>query len=200
MFKQIALWAIGLYQRHLSPRKGYSCAYRVHVGGTGCSGFGKHAIRKHGVLLGLVLLRRRFAKCAWHAHQTVPTPAFSATTRPRGYGPLSRQGGFVDCDCGGCDVPSCDIPTPSCDAMACEMPDCGAAGGLGNWIGCLDLCQPPCVASQRQNRSCPEIDGCGSGSGVQREDARLERARKRREDSDSTADFDSDSGDGGGGD
>ena len=63
MLSPVALWLIGVYQRHLSPRKGYACAYRVLHGGTGCSGFAKQAIGSHGTIRALPLIRARFAGC-----------------------------------------------------------------------------------------------------------------------------------------
>lgn len=57
----LALRAIALYQRHLSPRKGYCCALHAAGHGRSCSAYGYRAIARGGVLNGLVLLRRRFA-------------------------------------------------------------------------------------------------------------------------------------------
>jgi putative component of membrane protein insertase Oxa1/YidC/SpoIIIJ protein YidD len=59
----LACALITQYQRHLSPRKGFSCAYRVRRGRDSCSVFGKRAIARTGVLQGVVLLRRRFRRC-----------------------------------------------------------------------------------------------------------------------------------------
>jgi putative component of membrane protein insertase Oxa1/YidC/SpoIIIJ protein YidD len=60
----LACWLIRLYQRHLSPRKGYRCAYRArHPTRSSCSEFAKRAIVRLGVLTGLQLLRRRFRRC-----------------------------------------------------------------------------------------------------------------------------------------
>lgn len=63
MFSNVALLGIYGYQRWLSPRKGYRCAYSVRHGGTGCSGFAKHAIRDHGFVSALPMIRTRFADC-----------------------------------------------------------------------------------------------------------------------------------------
>ena len=60
--KQLALAAIRLYQRHLSPHKGFCCAYRVHTGRASCSSLGYRAIRRFGLWLGLVILHRRLDK------------------------------------------------------------------------------------------------------------------------------------------
>lgn len=65
-----ALGLIGLYQRHLSPRKGFSCAHRVLHGGTGCSGYAKSAIAEHGAVAALPLIRARFAACK-SAHRQI---------------------------------------------------------------------------------------------------------------------------------
>lgn len=60
----IALAAIRAYRRWLSPRKGYGCAYRLHTGRASCSALGLRTVRRHGLLGGLRLLRRRTARCA----------------------------------------------------------------------------------------------------------------------------------------
>lgn len=55
--------AIRAYQRHLSPRKGYGCAYRLVHGGSGCSGVGLRLVRRYGVWQGVWLLRQRLRRC-----------------------------------------------------------------------------------------------------------------------------------------
>ena len=57
-----AISAIDWYQQRVSPRKGFSCAYRVKWGGESCSGAVKAAFAS-GVLLGLGALIRQPAKC-----------------------------------------------------------------------------------------------------------------------------------------
>ena len=151
MLKALALALIRGYQTHISPRKGFSCAYRVHAGGVGCSGFGKHAIQKHGVFTGLILLRRRMAKCAWHAHEKASAPLRSRNLAMRG------QGGFVDCDCPGCDMPDCDLP--HCD--------------VGDWVGGLGTCVDV-------EDACSCGDGSSRKAGHERESARLSAAAERR--------------------
>ena len=189
MFKLIALAAIGFYQRHLSPRKGFSCAYRTHTSGMGCSGFGKHAISKHGLLLGLVLLHRRFAKCAWHAHsKTPPRRVYRGEL-----GPFGRQAGFADCDVGGCDGPDCSGPD-------CDMPKfgcCGSAARSGAADSCWvfgEICSSSSSNTSRKNRSCAGSDCCNSSSGTSREEKRLARVKKRREQAKKKSSKDSDDG------
>lgn len=59
----ILLRVIAAYQRWLSPRKGFACAYRVRHGGTGCSGYAKVTIRAEG-LAAWPGVRARLSACA----------------------------------------------------------------------------------------------------------------------------------------
>ena len=100
--KHLVVRLIRLYQHHLSACKGYGCAYRVHAGhGSGCSGVGLRLVRRHGVLPGLWLLRRRLHRCADAAKRL---QAEGRRRRP----PRQQRG---DCDCGGWDC----APDPGCD-------------------------------------------------------------------------------------
>lgn len=62
--RRFALEAIRIYQRHVSPRKGFSCAYRSHLGRFSCSTLGYRAIRRCGLLKGLAVLRQPTSLCA----------------------------------------------------------------------------------------------------------------------------------------
>ena len=104
-----ALGAIRVYQRHLSPRKGFSCALRGATGGRSCSAYGYGAIARCGLRKGLRLLRRRLDACG---------------RQPRlGGGPLSHQQGY-------CDIP-CDVGDMSglCDVLG----NCSGGCDLGSW-------------------------------------------------------------------
>ena len=57
------LRAIALYQRHISPRKGYRCAHARLHGGAGCSGFAREAIAIYGLRAALPQIKTRFARC-----------------------------------------------------------------------------------------------------------------------------------------
>lgn len=106
----LALACIRLYQRHVSPRKGYGCAYRIHCGHASCSALGFRAIRRYGVWRGLPVLRERLLRCGevYRARRAAPLhPA------------ALRQAGFCD----GCDLP---VPDLSCgDCQGSDMLDCG---------------------------------------------------------------------------
>ncbi|WP_373536730.1 membrane protein insertion efficiency factor YidD [Microcoleus sp.] len=60
--RQLAVASIG-YQKHISPRKGFSCAHRVLYGGESCSQYVKGAIAKLGCFGAIKASRRRFAAC-----------------------------------------------------------------------------------------------------------------------------------------
>ena len=59
----IGLMLIGTYQRYVSPRKGFRCAYRARHRQDSCSQFARRAIDRFGVWSGIHLLRRRLDKC-----------------------------------------------------------------------------------------------------------------------------------------
>jgi len=106
--RAFVLAAISAYQRYLSPRKGFCCAYRAHTGRKSCSTLGFRAVRRYGVVLGLTVLRRRLYLCGV-AHRRYAVPCRR---------PLRSQRG--DCDVG------CDLPVDAiscCDAGSCDWPD-----------------------------------------------------------------------------
>ena len=58
-----AIGLISLYQRRISPYKGYVCAHRVHHGQSSCSEFAKQAIAANGLFSALPSIRHRFIEC-----------------------------------------------------------------------------------------------------------------------------------------
>jgi len=61
--KTIAIWGINLYQKYLSPYKGYRCAYGVyHQNGT-CSSIIKSHIQEHGLIKAYPMIRGQFDAC-----------------------------------------------------------------------------------------------------------------------------------------
>ena len=54
---------ISLYQRRLSPRKGFSCAHRVAHGGPSCSTAIRDLVRRRGLLGGALPTAGRFLAC-----------------------------------------------------------------------------------------------------------------------------------------
>lgn len=131
--RKLSIFLIEIYQKYISPYKGFSCAHRIATGEIGCSGYGKKVISRYGLTTGYALLQRRFAECKCSSdelkkdliHQYKPKKAF----HPK----MANQQGFCDADCGNCDGPSCDLPDcnigkkcPSIDICDfCDFPDCG---------------------------------------------------------------------------
>ena len=62
--KLISLLLIDIYQRRISPNKGFRCAHRAYFGRSTCSVYGKKAISKHGTFTGVKLISRRFKSCS----------------------------------------------------------------------------------------------------------------------------------------
>ena len=112
--RSAALFAITLYQRYLSPHKGYCCAYRSYTGGASCSVLGFRAIRRFGVWDGLALLRARLARCGLAYRRWMAARL-----------PGRRQRGFVDllvCDPSFCASGTCDLAGAACDPSgACQI-------------------------------------------------------------------------------
>ncbi|HBC9290540.1 TPA: membrane protein insertion efficiency factor YidD [Escherichia coli] len=102
---KLILLLIMFYQRHLSPRKGYRCAYSVLYQTQGCSGAVKNIIQQKGVLAGWSEIRQRFADCRLAA-QTI--------RQKQRLGKSIRKKKNNDCDCTGCDGAVC---------RDCHMPD-----------------------------------------------------------------------------
>ena len=116
--RDLLLAAIRGYKRHVSPRKGFACAYRVHLGACSCSTLGLRAISRYGAWRGLGVLRLRLTQCRLVAEESRARPF---VTRP-------AQAGFIDCDVP-CDASCVDFSACSCGDFtpldgACEVAAC----------------------------------------------------------------------------
>ncbi len=90
-----AIFAIELYQKHISPYNHHRCPYCLLHGGETCSQYGKHAIQNHGLLRGLWMLHGRFEEC--HQAQLVLQK-----------NPKVARAGFCCYSCGDEDIHGCD--------------------------------------------------------------------------------------------
>ena len=127
--RAVLLCAIRFYKRHVSPRKGYACAYRIHTGRCSCSTLGYRAVSRYGVVRGLGVLQLRLDRC----HEVFAQRARRAG--PRG------QKGFCDCD----------LP---CDASCVDLPSSDCCTGDGSPLDCIDCdCDWP---GRRRRRSEPK--------------------------------------------
>jgi uncharacterized protein len=119
LLRSAVLLAITLYQRHLSPLKGFSCAYRIHTGCASCSVLGSRSIRRYGVWLGIGVLRQRFERCGVAHERLIRRSHFP-----------SGQAGFCDV---GCDLP-CDFLAPDCAGSVCNgCSGCDLPCDCGDW-------------------------------------------------------------------
>ncbi|MBN3896407.1 MAG: membrane protein insertion efficiency factor YidD [Nostoc sp. NOS(2021)] len=76
--RQVSAAAITGYQKHISPHKGFACAYRILYGGESCSGYIKWVVAKEGLKAAFVNSRERFQACK-QANQILRCLAASPT-------------------------------------------------------------------------------------------------------------------------
>ena len=63
LMKWIFLKLISMYQKYISPKKGFSCAHRIYFSGSSCSQHCAEVIREFGVVSGLIKMNARFQEC-----------------------------------------------------------------------------------------------------------------------------------------
>lgn len=109
--KYFFAYLITLYQRHISPRKGFRCAHATHFGGDSCSGAIKKIILKDGLISGRKKIKNRFTQCSY-AYQIIKSKQEDKKEERK-----CEQ----YCDCSG-------LPSPSCKGspdLDCDLPcDC----------------------------------------------------------------------------
>jgi putative component of membrane protein insertase Oxa1/YidC/SpoIIIJ protein YidD len=162
---RLALGAIRAYQRWLSPRKGFSCAFRSATGGASCSAYGYQVIERFGLRPGLGLLQRRLDLCG-HVH---------GATRPPRHPVLYKQQGHCDLSCDGPgDLGCAGHHTAATDAADCACSALNSCGdcGFGNDCG-GDSCR-------RFRRGSRPMQRTGKRSS-QHLDALAERVRRQQE-------------------
>lgn len=140
-----ALGAIWFYQRFVSPRKGFSCAHRVLHDGAGCSGYAKAAIKEHGLVSAVPLIRQRFKDC---------TSAYETIKKERGESVSSGTGrkGSMACDrCAGRCAEVFGYSDSALDTLYCCK-------------GCFKLGAKADRMDGRMDCDCGPLDcdGCGS--------------------------------------
>jgi putative component of membrane protein insertase Oxa1/YidC/SpoIIIJ protein YidD len=168
---KLAISAISLYQRFISPHKGFSCAYRVLYGGESCSQFFKRSIATEGLLVAIVNRRDRFAACheanqiLHHQilhHQILP----SQTNDPEEKDEKTPQRNY---DCVACP----DLAELSCNLIDCASADCRPID-CSHWghipdCSALDCSALDCSALDCSALDCSALDcsalDCGSCGG-----------------------------------
>jgi len=112
--KTIAIWGINLYQKYLSPYKGYRCAYGVyHQNGT-CSSIIKSHIKKHGMIKAYLMIKGQFTACK------VAYAALQARAEEEGNGRCLMRNSDTALDGSEC----------TCDTL--DGMDCGISGDFGS--------------------------------------------------------------------
>ncbi|HEY8026498.1 MAG TPA: membrane protein insertion efficiency factor YidD [Burkholderiaceae bacterium] len=124
MLRYVGVGLIRGYQRYLSPRKGYRCAYGVLHGSGTCSSVGLDIMRDRGVLAFLRLMPLQFDAC--RAAVTTLQRQSEEEKRRRNKaaedGKRNSQSG-----CSGADWSDCDSgDTFTCGEIGeCEALECG---------------------------------------------------------------------------
>jgi len=62
-FNFVAVCSIVIYQKAISPVKGFSCAHRYRHGGLSCSEYVKQVVFRKGIVSGYTDIRSRFHAC-----------------------------------------------------------------------------------------------------------------------------------------
>lgn len=121
----IAVGAIEVYRRHLSPRKGYRCAHNAlhHCGS--CSDFGLRVYRRLAFSTATALLLRRLTDCRTAYAAIIQMKAEAADDQPEQ--PPDRRKHEAS-NCGPLDAVNCfSAPTPNAaclDIGGCEIFSC----------------------------------------------------------------------------
>ncbi|MCY9865003.1 membrane protein insertion efficiency factor YidD [Vibrio coralliirubri] len=111
----ISLRGIAFYQKFISPRKGYRCAYGVLNNTQGCSGMVKDIILQNGVVGGWKDITSQFSEC--NAAAAKLQEQSSCKKKRRSCKSRFRK----EANCG----------STKC-SNSCHVPDCGDCGDMGS--------------------------------------------------------------------
>ena len=129
-----ALLAIRVYQRWISPYKGFRCAHSVLHGGPGCSGYAAEAIRDRGLLGAIRPIRQRFRDCRAAFVTLMAEKSDDSDNEPKGgkSGIRGILGNVCPGLCVGCDLGAAP------GGVACGGASAGAeaAGGVCSAVSC----------------------------------------------------------------
>lgn len=118
----LAIEAIGLYRRHLSPRKGFRCAHHALHNRGSCSDFGLRVYGRLSFLEATVLMVRRLRDCR-SAYVVMMGLAQTRTRSERSQRVHKRDARACDT----LDAINC-VPVP--DAACADTGICDCLGGL----------------------------------------------------------------------
>lgn len=156
--RQIACASIAGYQKHISPRKGFSCAHRLLYGGESCSQYVKRTIAYKGLLAAIEASRQRFQACK-EANRILSARIENSESEDEAKREQTKENnthkqdrcltdaGWSCVECGAegincdglvpCDLPSCDLPDCSfcTSGIDCSAVDCGSGLDCGSACG-----------------------------------------------------------------
>ena len=116
--EQLAAFAIRMYQKYISPYKGFRCAHRVLHGGPSCSEFARLYVQEHTLWAMFPALRLR--ECRMAKETLSAEGAISGNEANKDPTPLwcDLCGGLGDmganCGCGAA-AGACSSPVDACD-------------------------------------------------------------------------------------
>lgn len=163
--RQTAAVAIAGYQKHLSPRKGFSCAHRLLHGGESCSQYTKRAILEQGLLVSIPAIQQRFQACK-AANQVLQAQRQPPRRDPNP--PPESQPDRCAVDANDCTaLDGCADCTVGLTELDCSQLDCGLtdAASCDRFEGCGDCSSgADCSGLDCSGCDCSGAD-CGSCGG-----------------------------------
>ncbi len=123
----IAVFLIVLYQRYISPYKGFRCAHALRNAGPSCSAAVRDIVERDGLWRGWPQIRRRFAECRAAARELQEEREERKRRRRR----QAEDCDWCDVGCLPLDVAEC----ADCSAVDCGGADCGAPDCSALWLG-----------------------------------------------------------------
>ncbi|WP_392553295.1 membrane protein insertion efficiency factor YidD [Orbus wheelerorum] len=134
--KYLSIGLIRFYQKFISPRKGFCCAYRKHSGGRSCSSFALVAVRRFGVSALWHSFPKRLNDCKMAATH-LNKPKDENEDKEDSTHPCEYCETLKVCSC----FKDCDVFDSSSCGNGCSMPDS---------LPCSDGCDCGCDLGVRK--------------------------------------------------
>lgn len=118
---------IGLYQKFISPYKGFHCAHRIHTHGMSCSTYGLFVVKRYKPLEAISMIKERLKACH------IISLLYKDTTIKS----LRSEHGAIDCDISCGDIDNCTPDFDSCSSHKSNK-------NCFNWTNCIGIydCYP----------------------------------------------------------
>ncbi len=127
LFREIGLFFIFIYQKFISPRKGYCCANKYHNGVDSCSESVRKVMKEKGFFAGINEYFRVTKECKETYHKNKYLDNSEKDCSCGSSGKSSNVAKTSSSSSGGCADASCDsleCGLDSCDAGACHVGHC----------------------------------------------------------------------------